>query len=186
MKYLKEIFIQLKAVLRSLQSRFQGLSFDGKLIVLGTLLFCLTLLGNLIKKTSMTNKSNTGQIQKEQSLHGESLNEMIPKGYVLVPIDIINHASLNAMMGDFAYVNLYAPKKTQKGSKLIGQNLKLIRTPKDPDQFALLIKEAKYINQLDFHSKYYVTIKNPTDTDQEKLINEPKSFKSSVSVSYQN
>lgn len=177
---LKKIYFLLKINISSLKTKFYELSFDSKLILCGTILFILSFLATEYKKNNIKPSGDTAKT------HEQNLNEMIPKGYMIYPIDVINASSLHAMMGSFAYVNLYAPRKRQKGTKLIGKNLKIIRSPKDPEQFALVIKESDYINQLEPQNKYYVTIKNPKLNEKENLIRDENHSDRRISISYQN
>lgn len=161
---------------------FKELSLDNKLIVTGLFIFAMSYGIQEGKKRFFATK-NSVSLTTEKN---ENLNELIPSGYMLYPIEVINAASLHSMMGDFAYVNLYAPKKTQKGTKLIGKNLRIIRSPKDPEQFALVLKESTYLNQLQLQNKYYVTVTNPKDNERDILIPEDNRSNTGLSISYQN
>lgn len=179
---LKKIYFLLKNNISILRIKFHELSFDSKLILCGTILFILSFLATELKKNYKKPYAVTNKIQEQD----QNLNEMIPKGYMIYPIEVINASSLHAMMGSFAYINLYAPRKRQKGTKLIGKNLKIIRSPKDPEQFALVIKESDYINQLEPQNKYYVTIKNPKLNEKENIIRDENHSNRRISISYQN
>src|SRR4051794_25525844 len=61
----------------------------------------------------------------------------IPSGHVLVPIQIENSESLNAVMGPFAIVDLYSDSSGH--NTLVAEKVKLIRAPLNPQQFAVLV-----------------------------------------------
>lgn len=172
----------MKTRIQSYLLHLKGLSLDSKLIIAGVCIFAVSYAIREGKKRFQSVETAQTRISDKN----ENLSELIPSGYMLYPIEVINAASLHSMMGDFAYVNLYAPKKTQKGTKLIGKNLRIIRSPKDPEQFALVLKESTYLNQLQLQNKYYVTVTNPKDSDREVLIPEETRSGSRLSISYQN
>lgn len=65
----------------------------------------------------------------------DTLDVLIPDGFALVPIAIQNLASLDALVGQFAVVDIY----TEGGSTPIATGLRLIRSPRDPSQFSVLV-----------------------------------------------
>jgi hypothetical protein len=66
-----------------------------------------------------------------------ALDTFIPNGFVLVPIEVQNLAALDSMVGQFGVIDLYA---SGEGTP-VGQGLKLVRSPQDAAQFAVLVAE---------------------------------------------
>ena len=79
----------------------------------------------------------TGVSQKVQDSEPEAIDTFIPRGFVLVPIEIQNLASLDSIVGQFGVIDLYPEGETTP----VGHNLKLIRSPRDPSQFAVMVSE---------------------------------------------
>ncbi len=89
------------------------------------------------------------------------IDTFIPEGFVLVPIEIQNYDSLDALMGDFAMVDLFATHNQNKSKKLL-ENAKLIRAPLNPKQFAILVSEDVASNIMKVDPPYFVILLNPT------------------------
>ncbi|MCB0348109.1 MAG: hypothetical protein KDD37_04700 [Bdellovibrionales bacterium] len=81
---------------------------------------------------------------------------IIPKNHTLIPIEVKNSESLDSIFGNYGYVNLYVEKNHKQ--QLVGKNIKLIRAPKNPSQFAVLVKDeqTKYIAAYD--TEFFVSI----------------------------
>lgn len=81
-----------------------------------------------------------------------SLAEQVPDGFVLVPIEPINFETIDAIVEDHAYVDLYLASNDELSSydasssmrkkRLIARGLPLVRAPKNPSRFAVLVKES--------------------------------------------
>jgi len=69
-------------------------------------------------------------------------DELIPEGFVLVPLDLQNREALDALIGDFAVVDLFkAPPGGQGKGLKVGRRLKLVRSAQNHEQFAALVPE---------------------------------------------
>ena len=107
------------------------------LIFLG--LFLLGAIGmtiDYLKKPELNeNKKNTSE---------DGPDTVIPKGYVLVPIELSNAESISSIISEFAIVDLYATAngKSQQG-KRVAQHLRLLRAPLNPRAFAVLVPDAE-------------------------------------------
>jgi hypothetical protein len=83
---------------------------------------------------------------------GQSLIEQVPEGFVLVPIEPQNFETIDALIENHAYVDLYNSSIDESYSsetiaidrrkRLIARGLPLVRAPKNPSRFAVLVKEA--------------------------------------------
>lgn len=82
--------------------------------------------------------------ESAQSTPNESPDTIIPKGYVLVPIELANAESLGSIIDEFAIVDLYTGSLPgEKGGTRVGQKLRLIRAPLNPKTFAVLVPESE-------------------------------------------
>ncbi len=86
---------------------------------------------------------------------------IIPRGFVLVPIELENQRSLDSIVGAYAIVNLYMGSQLsdQKG-KLVGRHLRLLRAPLNPEQFAVLVPEDDVAQFATPAAKFYAVVEN--------------------------
>lgn len=90
-----------------------------------------------------------------------SVDTLIPEGYVLVPIDIQNYASLDSMMGAFGVVDLYVQTGDRGASRKVAQKVKILRAPLNPSQFAVLIREENSSEIAAYPGSFFVMMQNP-------------------------
>ncbi len=96
----------------------------------------------------------------------ESVDTYIPKGYVLVPLDLSNLESLNSFIGNAGVVDLYKSKDGQKGTK-IGSRVKIIRAPLNPQLFAALVPESKSSELLNYNDALFAVVQNKSESSSE-------------------
>lgn len=84
--------------------------------------------------------------REEEAQEGEpqkqlpTMDTFIPAGHSLVPIEIQNRDSLDSVFGSHGIVDLYT--SNQKGQPVrVAERIKLLRSPKNPDVFAVLAKD---------------------------------------------
>ncbi len=111
------------------------------------------------------------------------LDELIPAGHVLLPIDLVNREALASIMGSTAVVDLLTVNPTTMSPQTkIASRLKLIRSPKNPDFFALLIEESQSSQVLEKPGPYFALIQNKKQT-RSNFYKDKKQNK--VQISYQ-
>ncbi len=94
----------------------------------------------------------------------ESVDTFIPSGFVLVPIEVQNLASLDSIVGQFGVVDLY----TENEKNPLATGLKLIRSPRDPSQFAVMVPERFSKEVVKYSSKpFMVVVQNPNQDKSE-------------------
>jgi hypothetical protein len=91
----------------------------------------------------------------------DSIDTIIPAGFVLVPIDLQNAESMSSIIGDFALVDLYSIPigKDNKGQK-VGQRLRLLRAPLNRNLFAVLVPENETGPILNHGGSFFAVIQN--------------------------
>jgi hypothetical protein len=88
----------------------------------------------------------------------ESVDTFIPSGFVLVPIEVQNLASLDSIVGQYGVVDLY----TENEKNPLASGLKLIRSPRDPSQFAVMVPEISSREVVKYSNKpFMVIVQNP-------------------------
>ena len=94
------------------------------------------------------------------------LDELIPAGFVLLPIDLVNREALASIMGATAVVDILTVSPTTMSPQTkIASRVKLIRSPKNPDFFALLIEESASLEILNKPGPYFALIQNKKQTN---------------------
>ena len=76
--------------------------------------------------------------------------DQMPNGFVLVPIEPTNLDSLDAVFGQHGYADLYRADGSEKKGSRLARGLALVRSPRNPRRFAVLISdnESNRISEL--------------------------------------
>lgn len=113
-----------------------------------------------------------------------SVDTFIPRGYVLVPIELANAESLSSLVGDVGgVVDLYLASNEKKPSNLkVGSKLKLLRAPLNPQQYAVLVQDHESSRILSYPGPFIAVVQNPQAQGQE--VANPRH--SLIKVEYQN
>lgn len=114
----------------------------------------------------------------------KSADTFIPRGFVLVPLEIANAESLASLVGDLGgVVDLYlANNGDQKGGLKVGTKLKILRAPLNPQQYAVLVKEHESSQLLSHAGPFIAVVQNPNEKGD--IINSPSSQR--IKIEYQN
>ena len=106
----------------------------------------------------LVESSNNKPEEQNEVITAESVDTFIPSGFVLVPIEVQNLASLDSIVGQFGVVDLY----TENDKNPLASGLKLIRSPRDPSQFAVMVPEASSKEIVRYSNKpFMVIVQNP-------------------------
>lgn len=116
----------------------------------------------------------------------ESVDTFIPKGFVLIPIELQNADSLSSIIGEMGgVVDLYTIRtETHKGGLKIGARLKLLKAPLNPQQYAVLVPEQQSHKVLAFAGPFMAVIQNPEEKGSEITSHQNRSPK--VQIHYSN
>lgn len=87
-----------------------------------------------------TNPTETPVAPVESSI---SMFDQLPEGYMVAPIEPTNLDSLDSMFDQHGYADLYKPEAGGGKGKRIARGVPLIRAPKNPRRFAVLIAESQ-------------------------------------------
>lgn len=86
-----------------------------------------------------------------------SIDTFIPKGHVLIPIDVINNEALDSIVGRFAMVDLFHGEgPTQRP---VARNVRLLRAPQNPSHFAILVPDRDADSVMKFGGSFTVIVK---------------------------
>lgn len=101
--------------------------------------FALSLLSFLVFNNKGKVPSSKKHIDQKLELN---MNTFIPAGFVLIPINLLNGESLNGLIGKWGWISLYSSLPNQN-TKPIVSSIRVLRSPKNPNQFAVLAEERK-------------------------------------------
>ncbi len=114
-------------------------------------------------------------------LRAVEVDTYIPKGFVLVPIEVRNYEALDSVLGKFALVDLYqggSPESPKQ--QLVGRNVRLLRAPQNPSHFAVLVQESDVASLIHAGAQFTVTVKRPGEAGTEFVKDSVKSSRKIV------
>ena len=94
-----------------------------------------------------------------------SLDRLVPKGFVLMPIEISNGQDIKNMIGSYGVVDLYAYSKTTGlPETLVANALKVLPPSTEEGGFTALVPEKSAIHLFDYTTAFYAVVQNPQKT----------------------
>lgn len=92
----------------------------------------------------------------------DGIDILIPEGQSLVPIEVANYETLDSLLGPYGVVDLFFmdPLKPETGKK-IASMVKILRAPKNPSHFAVLVPALQAHHILQFKGPFVVSVQNP-------------------------
>lgn len=124
------------------------------------LAFILLLIASLVWDESHQTQQKNLELNNSGST--KSVSTLIPKGQVLVPIQLINSESLDSLLGSYGLVDLYIPDQRHPGRSLkISDKVKILRAPLNPQQFAVLVPESESAKYVHYEGPLFAVIQNP-------------------------
>lgn len=111
-----------------------------------------------------------GQSNEPLSLkpQASSLDTFIPRGYVLIPIELENYNSVDSILGSYGVVDLYLSRQNYHAkAKPLARRIKILRAPQNPSQFAVLVPEGKAGLFFQQESVFFAAILNPKESGTE-------------------
>ncbi len=100
------------------------------------------------------------------------VDTLIPKGFVLVPIEVQNYEALDSILGRFGLVDLFqAGADNGPGQRLVARNVRILRAPQNPTHFAILIAEDEVPRVLKSGGLFTVIVKRPDQVGTEFVKN---------------
>lgn len=112
----------------------------------------------------------------------DSLDTFIPKGFVLLPLEISNAAQLPSLIGDAGVIDLYYRSEETKKSMRVAARIKVVQAPYNPEVYAALVKETESHKILAFKGPFFASVQNPHQ--QDSVVTEEK--RNRIQIDYQN
>lgn len=89
------------------------------------------------------------------------IDTYIPSGYVLVPITVHNSENVDSMLGSYGMVDLYPVSEIgQASSQAVLRGVKILRAPRNPNQFGILVPENLATNVIRSGNTFAVVVLN--------------------------
>ncbi len=129
-------------------------------------------IGSLFSILATLLLQNSPNAQVPETVKRATAYSYIPKGYSLVPIDIINHESVNALIESSAVANLYSSNEQMKKSRLLVKKARILRAPLNPEQFGVLVPESFTDSLMSFGASFIVTLQK--DEESHPILVAPK------------
>lgn len=111
------------------------------------------------------------------------IDTIIPAGYVLIPIKLLNAEAISAVIGNHGVADIYATIQGQR-TKLLFARAKIIKSPIEEGAFSILVKETKAHLLSNSENPFFAAVQNPRtrslDTDSDRTT------KPSIKIIYQN
>ena len=100
-----------------------------------------------------------------------ALDTFIPRGYVLVPVELSNHRAVSALLGAYGVVDLY-PARDQDTSPYkqpralrhpVARQVRIVRSPHSASHFAVLVPQNAATQLMDLGARFHAVLQNPDD-----------------------
>ena len=110
------------------------------------------------------------------------IDTIIPNGYVLIPVKLLNAQAISAVIGSHGVADIYTTVQGEK-SKLLFSRAKIIKSIEGDDAtFSILVKESKARLLSNHDSPFFAAVQNP----KAKAFDEEKKHGPHVQIIYQN
>lgn len=88
--------------------------------------------------------------------------EMIPEGFVLLPVEISNGADLISLIGSHGVVDLYShPQEEKQPKEQVAKALKIITSFSENSRFMAIVPEKQVPYFFEHEGPFYAVLKNP-------------------------
>jgi hypothetical protein len=147
-------------VLNIVLAQMSALGFEKKILLYAGLLSLVPIFAFTFGGTREAPRVEPGQ--------SADVTTMIPKGFVLVPIEVQNYEALDSILGRFGVVDLFqAPTLEGSSQRLVARNVRILRAPQNPTHFAVLVMEEKVGEILSGGGLFTVIVKRPAEVGTE-------------------
>ena len=90
-----------------------------------------------------------------------NIDTYIPKGFVLVPVELSNSPSLDGILANKGVVDLYTGDPTRQKAEKVAEAVKIIRSPNSPAYFAVLAPAEQAVFLIQRFQAFHAVIQNP-------------------------
>lgn len=108
------------------------------------------------------------------------IDTIIPNGYVLIPVKLLNSDAISSVIGTHGVADIYDTYEGKR-TKLLFSKAKIIKSPIDDSTFSVLVKETKAHLLSNTDNPFFAAVQNP----KARAIDLPQQT-SNVKIIYQN
>ncbi len=90
----------------------------------------------------------------------------IPKGHVLVPVELVNFKSIDSVLGAYGVVDLYALDAGKPEGQASIKRARIVRSPKSPGHYGVLSPSDKAHKLMELGASFYAVVQNPHQEDK--------------------
>ena len=135
-------------------------------------LIFISLVGTLIQSTN----------KKTEITNTQNLDTYIPEGFVLVPVELSNGPSLDGLLEHKGVVDLYTGNPSHKQAEKAAGSVKIIRSPRNPSYFAVLVPEEKAPFIIQRFQPFHAVIQNPKQKKKTDIMPLNKKRKRTIKI----
>ena len=110
----------------------------------------------------------------------------IPKGFVLLPVELSNGPSLDGLLQSRGVVDLYTGDPARQEAQKAAGAVKIIRSPRNPSYFAVLVPEDKAPFLIRRFQAFHAVIQNPAQQKVTNIIQPRKKRKRTITIELDN
>jgi hypothetical protein len=113
-----------------------------------------------------------------------TVDTLIPNGFALVPIELENIAAIASVIEGYGVVDIYLGKSSSRNSKKIFQKVKILRAPKNPHSYALLLPDHLSSVLMQYEGPFFAVIQNKSESSENPSVVEQVHSKKTVKIEY--
>ena len=99
----------------------------------------------------------TEKTERHEPVYADTV---IPRGYVLVPLEIANIQAVAGLIDQYGVIDLYAGSTNQQNSFLVASKIKVMRAPLNPSQYAVLVTEIMSREIMKHRGPFWAVVQN--------------------------
>ena len=104
---------------------------------------------------SKNNESTAQSSSEKKPLYADTL---IPKGQVLIPIELANVEAVAGLIDQFGIIDLYS--SVENNSLLVANRVKILRAPLNPNQYAVMVPESESREIMKIKGPFFAVVQN--------------------------
>ncbi|MFN3453540.1 MAG: hypothetical protein ACK41T_01170 [Pseudobdellovibrio sp.] len=101
-------------------------------------------------------------VQSSETLSADTL---IPKGYVLVPIELVNLQAISGLINTHGVVDIFSVNRANKTKKILEQ-VKILRAPLNPESYAVLLPEEISKQFMNYAGPFIAVVQNKSANNE--------------------
>lgn len=129
-----------------------NLTSQNKILIISFVVLLVLWLILTVKNNSATEESSS---EKPKTFYADTL---IPKGFVLIPIDLANVEAVAGLIDQFGIVDLYSG--TENNSVLVANRVKILRAPLNQNKYAVMVTEASSHELIKIKGPFLAVVQN--------------------------